>query len=201
MGDTTYRGDGRLDTRLIMPRPVPVFEGNTVRMRPIDVDLDAEPYFKYSQDAELHRWTGNVVPASVEEARAELRRLADRVDLSTWLILDRTSDELAGRFFLCLEERDGRRIVGEGNRIARRFWRKGHNREARLFMFQYAFETLNADTYETEVWAANTNSVKSIEAHGFRFVWQEERLNSKCGQILPVLHYAMTADQWHSDGR
>jgi len=28
-----------------------------------------------------------------------------------------------GRFFICVEERDGLLIAGEGNRIARPFWR------------------------------------------------------------------------------
>lgn len=182
--------------RLIMPRPIPVFEGMKVLMRPINADLDADAYFQYSLDPALHRWTGNAVLPTVEAARAELQRLADDPSLSVWLIVDRLSGVLAGRFFLCMQQHEGQRIVGEGNRIARQFWRRGHNREARSFMFRYAFDVLCADLYETEVWEANTNSVKSIESHGFRFVRQEERYNPKHGRVLAVRHYAMSADEW-----
>lgn len=190
------------NTRLIMPRPVPVFEGSIVRLRPIQANVDAEAYLQYSSDPELHRWTGNSVLPSVEAAREELERLALDPSLSVWLIMDRITGRLAGRFFLCMHQREGQRIVGEGNRIARCFWRKGHNREARRLMFHYAFETLHADLYETEVWEPNVNSVRSIEAHGFHLVGQEERFNPKYGKAFLVRHYAIPAAEWrqrHSD--
>jgi hypothetical protein len=43
--------------------------------------------------------------------------------------------------------------------------------------------------------------VRSIEAHGFRLISREHRHNLKHGQIPPVLHYAVTADQWHERNR
>ncbi len=183
-------------TPILMPRPVPIFEGKVIRLRPISPDLDAEAWFRFSLDPELHRWTGNATLPSVAAAREELRHLADDPYLSVWSIGDRNSGEFVGRFFLCLQEWQGQRVVGEGNRIARKFWRKGHNREARGFMFHYAFEALQANVYETEVWEPNTNSVQSIEAHGFRLIGNEERLNPKYGQTFIVRHDAMKAAEW-----
>ena len=58
---------------LPMPRPVPVFEGSLVTLRPIDVDRDARDYYDMNLDPEMHRWTGNHVFATVDEARGHLR--------------------------------------------------------------------------------------------------------------------------------
>jgi len=114
-----------------MPRPVPVFEGKLVTLRPPNPAEDAPGYFEMN--------------------------------------LDKPSGQLVGRFFLCMENREGIIVIGEGNRISKPFWRKGHNREARMLLFPYAFETLQADIYETGAWSENENSIRSIEAHGFTF--------------------------------
>lgn len=167
-------------------------------MRPVDPEGDARAHYQLCLDPELHTWTGNNVLTSEEAARQELEALAGNPHISVWMIIDNATGELAGRFFLCLEHRCGQRIVGEGNRIAQRFWRKGHNREARGFMFRYAFGVLRADAYETEAWEENINSVRSIEAHGFRFVRSEERMNPKYGKVLVVRHYEMTSEQWQA---
>ena len=76
---------------------------------------------------------------------------------------------MVGRFFICLERREEMLVGGEGNRGARPYWRKGHNREARRRLFRYVFDELSADRIETGAWAGNESSIRSIEAHGFRF--------------------------------
>jgi len=179
-----------------MPRPVPTLQASLILMRPIAADADAQAYYEYALDPELHRWTGNNVLPSVEAAYGELVRLAGDSYLSVWLIVDRASATLAGRFILCLEQRGEERVVGEGNRIARRFWRCGHNREARSLMFRYAFEVLRADRYETQTWENNVNSVRSIEAHGFHFVRAERHYSPKHAQTMTLRHYARSAADW-----
>ena len=182
--------------RLTMPRPVPTLAGETVTLRPLDPPGDAADYYEWNLDPEMHVWTGNRPPASVEEARAELERFAGMDDVTMWAVVDNASGKMVGRFFVRQERRDGELIVGEGNRIAKAYWRKGHNREARQLVFEYVFEVLEADAYETGCWAENVNSRASIEAHGFTFLAERDEYNDKYGRAIPKRFYRMTRDQW-----
>jgi len=182
--------------RLSMPRPIPVLAGEIVTLRPINPALDAPDYCRMNLDPEMHTWTGNDVLPSIEAARAELERFAAMDDVTTWAVVDNASDEMAGRFFITLEERDRLLISGEGNRIAKRFWRKGHNRDARRLIFRYVFTVLGADVIESEAWSQNVNSIESLKAHGFSFVSEETAYNPKHARAMVKRHFRMTRQQW-----
>ena len=169
-------------------------------LRPPEPIADAADYYEMNLDPEMHEWTGNCILESVAEAQSELQRFAGMDDISTWMILDNPTGRVVGRFFLCLENRDGVRVVGEGNRIAKAFWRKGHNREARALLFQYAFGELQADRIETAAWEGNVNSLKSIESYGFRPDRDERKWNEKHSKTLTMRHYALTKEQWKNQG-
>lgn len=136
--------------RLKMPRPVPLLAGQRVTLRPIDPPRDAQDYHEWNLEPEMHAWTDNGPLASPQEARRELERLAGMDDVTTWAVVDNSSGKMVGRFFIILEQRPDRLVAGEGNRIAKPFWRKGHNRQARQLVFNYIFGTLQADCIETE---------------------------------------------------
>ena len=127
----------------------------------------------------MHRWTGNKVFESVEETKAELERLKTLDEITTWMIVDKSSSKVIGRFFICLEERDGKLVAGEGNRIAKPYWRKGYNKEARRIIFNYLFNKLHVDCIESECWSENINSVLSIMAHGFVLIKEITAYNEK----------------------
>ena len=185
-----------MTARLPMPRPIPTFCGNLVTLRPIRIETDSNDYFAFNLDPEMHRWTNNAPFATLVAARAELARLSGLPDFSTWMIVDNGSGKVVGRFFLCLEQRDGRRIAGEGNRIARPYWRRGHNREARRFMFDYAFGCLGADAYETACWAGNVNGCRSIESYGFRLIDERDERFRGRNKTAVLRHYQMVREQW-----
>jgi ribosomal-protein-alanine N-acetyltransferase len=179
-----------------MPRPVPTIASELVTLRAPDPVSDARDYFEMNREPDMHTWTGNRVLSSEHEARRELERYVAMDDVSTWMIVDNASHRVMGRFFLRLEERDGVRVAGEGNRIARRYWRKGHNRAARKLLFPYVFDVLAADLIETAAWFQNTNSIKSIESYGFRFDREEQQWNEKHGRQMAMRYYTMTNKQW-----
>jgi [ribosomal protein S5]-alanine N-acetyltransferase len=182
--------------RLLMPRPVPVLTGQIITLHPIDPARDAAGYYRMNLDPQMHTWTGNDVLPSIDTARDELERFVAMDDVTMWAIIDNATGAMAGRFFVTLEEREGLLISGEGNRIARRFWRKGHNREARQLVFRYVFNVLGADVIETECWTGNTNSLKSLKAHGFSFVSEETAYNSRHAKEMPKSRFRMTRQRW-----
>ncbi len=82
--------------RLTLPRPVPVLESELVTLRAPDPEADAADYWEMNRDPEMHRWTGNRVLSSVEEARAELSSYVEMEDVTTWMIEDNSTNRVAG---------------------------------------------------------------------------------------------------------
>lgn len=182
--------------RIPMPRPVPVFRSNVVTLRPPHPEADARDYFTMSLDPEMHTGGGGHAPTSVEEAQEELERIVSLPLLSTWMVVDNPSERVVGRFFLCLEDRDGHRVVGEGNRMARPYWRKNHCCEARGLLFPYIFDELGADWIETGVWEENDCAISAMEASGFRLEREELEWNGRSGDEMAMRHYVLTREAW-----
>lgn len=179
-----------------MPRPVPVLEGEAVRLRPLDPEGDADDYYEWNLEPDMHLWTGNTPLASPDSARKELERLSNLSDFTTWAVEDRASSKMIGRFFVCIEEREDMVIAGEGNRIAKAFWRKGHNREARRLIFKYLFDDLEVDAIETECWSENVNSRQSIIAHGFQLLAETWEQNPKHGRAMLKCRFRLERQDW-----
>ena len=182
--------------RLTMPRPVPELAGELVTLRQIDPQRDAADYFEWNLEPEMHVWTGNCILDSVEDAQAELERFVQMDDVTMWAVVDNGSGRMIGRFFICLEQRDGKLIADDGNRIAKPYWRKGHNRQARELVFHHVFDDLRADCYETCCWSDNVNSRESIEAHGFALSEEIMEYNEKYKKQMKKAIFRITRDQW-----
>jgi len=175
---------------------VPVLVGEIATLRPIDPQAHAASYYDYNLDPEMHLWTGNRVLGSPHEARKELARLCALDEFTMWAIVDNATGAMIGRFFVCLEERDGKTVAGEGVRIAKPFWRKGHNREARHLALQYVFDVLHADCMETECWTENTNCRLSLLASGFTQTAEVTEFNPNYGREMAKSVFVLTRRTW-----
>jgi RimJ/RimL family protein N-acetyltransferase len=172
-----------------------------VTLRAIDPARDAADYHEWNQEPDITRWVGNIAPATVAESQQELERLAALPDKTQWAIVNNADGRMIGRFFVALEDREGALVAGEGNRMAKPYWRRGHNRDARRLVFEYVFGTLKADVYETHCWRDNVNSRQSILAHGFRPVGERPELNPKCGEMWVRCFFQMTRREWEERAR
>ncbi len=179
-----------------MPRPVPVLVGELVTLREIEPDRDAGEYYEWSHDPAMREWTGDEPPASPAEALAELERFADMEDFTMWAVAESSSGQMIGRFFACLEDREGRLVAGEGNRIAKEFWRGGHTREVYRLVHGYLFDCLQADCIESECWTEDADSRESLTSRGFTLVREETVHSDKHGREMSKSCFQLTRQQW-----
>lgn len=184
--------------RIPMPRPIPVFQANRITLRPPKPEEDARDYFTLNLDPDMPAGGSDFSLASVEDAREELERILTLPLISTWMVVENSSNRVVGRFFLCLEDRDGARVAGEGNRFARPYWRKGYNLDARNLLLPYVFGELAADWIETAVWEENEIAIEAIAASGFQLHHKEIEWNERQASEMAMHHYVLTQEQWRA---
>lgn len=182
--------------RIPMPRPIPVFQANRITLRPPNPEEDARDYFTLNLDPDMPNSDFSL--ASVEEAREELKRILALPLISTWMVVENSSNRVVGRFFLCLEDRGGALVAGEGNRFARPYWRKGYSLDARNLLVPYVFGELAADWIETAVWEDNETTIEAIKASGFELHHDEIEWNERQASEMTMRHYVLTREQWQA---
>jgi RimJ/RimL family protein N-acetyltransferase len=181
-----------------MPRPIPVFQANRITLRPPNPEEDARDYYTLNLDPDMP--TGDTIFSlgSVEEAREELERTLALPLISTWMVVENSSNRVVGRFFLSLEDRDGVLVAGEGSRFARPYWRKGYKLDARKLLLPYVFEELGADWIESAVWADNGPRIEALEGSGFQLHHEEIEWNERQADEMAMRHYVLTKEQWQA---
>ena len=182
--------------RLSLPKPLPIIKGKIIILRPPNINTDVNDYFEMNTDPDMHFWTNSTVLNNLSEAKDELIRYISNDKISFWVMEDIKTRKVMGRWALSLEDRDGVRVVTDGNRVAKKFWRKGHNKEARKLILNYIFNDLNADILETGSWKENINSIKSIEACGYVFDREEKKFNKKFNRYMVRRYYLLLKEEW-----
>ncbi|MBI4977471.1 MAG: GNAT family N-acetyltransferase [Spirochaetes bacterium] len=177
-------------------KPEPTFFGEKIILRAIDMQTDPSAYFEMNSDPELHTWTGNSVLPSKDAAKNELEKYIQNDEILTWIIVDRPTGTLIGRYFIKLIIEDSIRKVGCGSRIARAYWRKGHNREANRLIFAYIFNVLDADIIELDAWEENVNSIQSILSMGFQCCKKHAAYNAKRDKEMTKLVFSLSKQAW-----
>jgi RimJ/RimL family protein N-acetyltransferase len=89
-------------------------------------------------------------------------------------------------------------IHDEAQRFAKRCWRKGHAKEARRLIYEYAFDVLGVDEIHAHAWARNVGSCRSMEHAGHRLVDTQLRLFAKRNKLFCERHYAITKEIWQA---
>ncbi|MGF7059949.1 GNAT family N-acetyltransferase [Brassicibacter mesophilus] len=174
---------------------IPTLEGNMVRLRPMEIGKDKYHYYKVSQDEKMHEWTGNTVPKTVVEIE-ELLNVYKKV-LYVWMIEEKSSNEVIGMMRLSFpEKKDGKLIAGDSQRLHSNYWRKGHMKEARKLMYNYAFNILGVEVLIADALRDNINSCKSLESVGYELFDTTEELFKKKEKILKRNYYKLTREKW-----
>ena len=170
-------------------------KGETITLEPLDIEKHAEGYFEVSQDEKIHQYTGNAVPENPDETKALLQKYEQY--FLNWMIIANDTREVIGILRLGKPGmEDGKRVAGESQFLASRYWRKGHMKEAKKLFYRHVFEELAVDTLYADVWAENTNSVKSLESYGYRLVETRDEIFSKTGKLAEKRIYALSKQDY-----
>ncbi len=117
----------------------------------MDIDKHSKGYLKVSQDENIHKYVGNIVPKNLEEI-VELLKLYEMYFMN-WMIKLRYTQELIGIIRLGKPNQDKWLIVsGESQRLHSNYWRKGHMKEVKKLLYNYAFDNLGIDILYDDVW-------------------------------------------------
>ncbi len=175
---------------------VPVFEGELVRLQPINCKRDIDEWYRVSQDERMHMWTGNTVPIEREEMEHLLLDVYPKYFL-IWMIHEKRTGVVIGMMRISYPESDdGVMVAGDSQRLHSDYWRKGYMKESRELVYEFVFDELDVDALYADVWKGNLNSEKSLESVGYQFLYEEDAYFEKYDRIQPKKYYRLTKEDW-----
>ena len=170
-------------------------KGNLITLEPLDIPKHAKGYFEVSRDENIHRYTGNTVPKSLNEIVTLLKKYEEY--FLNWMILSNDTQEVIGILRLgkpALE--NGMLVAGESQFLSPKYWRKGHMKEAKQLFYRYVFDKMLVEMLYADVWEGNINSIKSLESYGYRLIETRQEVFSKTGQPMEKYIYALSKENY-----
>ena len=172
--------------------------GNLIALEPLCVDKHTKGYFDVLQDEKIHKYTGSIVPANMDETRMLLIKYEKY--FMNWMIIENNTQNVIGIMRLGKPEMEnGILIAGESEFLSSQYWRKGHMKEAKRLFYQYVFDELSVDVLFADVWTGNVNSIKSLESYGYELIETRQEIFSKTGKPTEKYIYALSKDTYHSN--
>ncbi len=180
---------------------LPVLCGRMIRLEPLAVE-HTSGYFAAAKDdsEEVFRWLSMPAPTDEDAARGQIVAALEaraRGERFAYAQIDAATGEFAGTTSF-YEVNPALRAISIGHTwLGRRWWRTGHNTEAKLLMMGHAFDALGAARV---VWHTDINNKRSqaaIERLGAtkEGVLRKHRIR-KDGTWRDSVQYAMTDDDW-----
>lgn len=170
-------------------------KGTLITLEPLVVDKHAKGYFELSQDALIHRYTGNTVPKSLDEITALLKKYEEY--FINWMILSDETHQIIGIIRLGKPEMEnGVLVAGESEFLSSRYWRKGHMKEAKRLFYSYVFDTLSVEMLYADVWEGNVNSIKSLESHGYQLIETTTGIFTKTGKCMKKCIFSLSKSDY-----
>jgi len=161
---------------------------------------DTEAVFKYRSDAQTNRYQG-WIPQTHEDTRRFISKLASEIDqYNSWFqfgILKKDNGELIGDLGVHFFDVD-KFQVEIGCTLAKSQHGKGFAREALSATIRYLFRDLNKRRIICSIDPRNVNSIKMVEALGFRKEAHFRQSILIDGEWFDDVVYALLKDEWNS---
>ena len=180
----------------------PLFDGDLIRLGPIDHEKDDEIESRWTHDASFMRlmYLDPMRPLSVAQVKKKYEELEKEVDENRqpipFRIRAREDDRLVGLAeFNWIQWNNG--IAGIRLGIgAPEDRRKGYGREALGLLLRFAFNEINLYRLNAMIPAYNETAMHLFEDAGFaREVTRREAVN-RDGRLWDLYHYGLLAEEW-----
>jgi RimJ/RimL family protein N-acetyltransferase len=182
----------------------PLFEGNLIRLTPIDYDTDLEVVARWTHNSEYVRLfsTDPMRPLSAEQVKKDFEKI------------EKSMEEDKNLFHFHLRTKEDNRLVG----VARAEYvewstgsaylklgiadpsdrRKGFGGEALNMLARYAFRELNLYRLTAVTVDYNTAALAFFEKQGFTLEVRRREALYRDGRRWDLIQYGLLADEWRA---
>ncbi len=172
------------------------FKGNLVDLVPMDLDKDPEILSKWDRDSEFKRQF-DVVPAVMYSPILSKEWYEAASANGATMIIQTTKEKKV----IGIIELDGfdwaARSAWVGIGIGEADYRgKGYGTEAMQLILEYAFQGLNLNRVNLNVFAFNTRAIRSYEKCGFRYEGTQREVIYKEDQRWDVIDMGILRSEW-----
>ena len=147
---------------------------------------DAPDMFEMDADPEVYKYTGDIIPKSLEETKERIRNYPDykKYGYGRWASELKETGEIIGWCGLkYIEDLDE---VDLGYRWKPKYWNKGYATEASLACLDYGFNRLNLDQIIAQALEENTASIRVMEKIGMTY-WKQLNTEEDPGLFYRIL--------------
>jgi RimJ/RimL family protein N-acetyltransferase len=175
-----------------------VFDGKLVRLTVFDPETDAELIARWSRDSEYSRlsdadpaymWTSQQVKEWMEK-QTELHHFTIRT-----LAEDKPIGDISLSGFSWIE-RQAWVGIGLGER---EYWGKGYGTDAMQIVLRYAFQELNLNRVNLDVFEYNARAVKSYLKCGFIEEGRTRQAMRREGRRWDILFMGILKSEWEAN--
>jgi RimJ/RimL family protein N-acetyltransferase len=178
----------------------PIFDGRLVRLSIFDPDADADLMAKWNRDSEYARlldadaaymWTPKQVKEWMEKEK----------DLYFFIIRTLAEDKPIGLIDLSGFSWPARQAwvgIGLGER---EYWGKGYGTDAMQVLLRYAFQELNLNRINLDVFEYNERAAKSYLKCGFVEEGRARKAMRREGQRWDIIFMGILRSEWEEKNR
>lgn len=173
-----------------------LFKGNLVNLVPMDMDKDPEIISKWDRDSEFKRQF-DVVPAVMYSPIMSKEWYEAASGNGAEMMIQTVEDKKV----IGVIELDGfdwaARSAWVGIGIGEADYRgKGYGTEAMQLILEYAFQGLNLNRVNLNVFAFNTRAIRSYEKCGFRYEGTQREVIYKEDQRWDMIDMGILRSEW-----
>lgn len=175
------------------------WEGNKVRLVPLDKERHFANCVRWLNDPTITEWTlvGDLPLTNAAEEEF-FERVCKDTSTDVLFAIETLEEEHIGIAGIhSIDYRHGVAITG--TLIGRKqFHRRGYGSDAIAIRTRYAFDVLGLRLLLTEVLAGNIGSLKAVQHCGYREVGRTPARWWKRGAYHDSVHLALTHDEWQA---
>ena len=177
-----------------------LLRGKYIHLTAQDMELAAQPYFDWAQDAEYQRLVedGPPVPLSLKGTRQSNEEGWPEDDPCNVMFLVRANEDdriigFVNLDYISWTHGDSYMGIGIGDKTC---WGKGYGREAMELLLRYAFTELNLHRLSLTVFAYNERAIHMYEKCGFKIEGVSRDYHYRDGRRWDLVSMGILRDEW-----